>query len=202
MNRKYLIILIVFLLMIFSVSCKKDEEGKTKEEPNLFDVEIDNLEIEEDGEKDLEFKSEDLDKLSFTIDDNEIVSFEAEDKTIHFKALKIGSTKLVVKASDEIIKEINIKVIEKVIFIPVATGKLLLKGIDKEASVKVIITKDGLNLDDIKWTIDSDCIQMETQGAIAHFKSLSRGKAVVTIALGEYTNSFVIYVTNIRGDIE
>ena len=43
---------------------------------------------------------------------------------------------------------------------------------------------------------------METQGAIAHFKSLSRGKATVTISLGEYTNSFEIYVTNIRGDIE
>ena len=93
--------------------------------------------------------------------------------------------------------------IDEVIFIPLPTGKLLLKGVDKEASVKVIITKKDLKDQEVIWIIDDlEIVEVETQGVIAKFHSIKRGSTKVTIKVGDYSSSFTLYVTNIRGDID
>ena len=97
----------------------------------------------------------------------------------------------------------DLEVIEEVIYLPIPTGMILLKGVDKEASVKIILTKEGLDNEEVKWSLDTEgIVEVQTQGKIAHFHSLSRGKVVVTVSVGNYTNSFIVYVTNIRGDID
>ena len=197
MKRRFILILILLLVSAFSFSCKGKEEDL-----NVANIEEASLELEIGRTYIVSVNTEVMENLSFVLSDEDIASYEIENNNLLVKANKIGNAKLDVIYKEQVIDSVDLEVIEEVIYLPIPTGMILLKGVDKEASVKVIITKDGLDLNDIKWTIDSDCLQMETQGTIAHFKSLARGKAIVTVTLDEYTNSFEIYVTNIRGDIE
>ena len=205
------IILILIFILIFSFSCKKEEE-ETKTIPNEtptpietiipFETSTNSLELEVNRTKEISFSSEVVNDLEFKLD-NDFVSIEVSDDKIIVSSNKVGLSKLNVYYEDELIKTIDINVIEEVIFLPVATGKILLKGIDKVASVKVIITKPELKDEEIVWTLDNfDCVEMTTQGSIAKFQSIARGHVTVTVTCGEYSNSFIIYVTNIRGDID
>ena len=201
MNKKRFLLIILLISLFGLVGCmskKKDPTVIPSETPtpSIVIPSFDDVEMEI-GESVV------IDTLyDLSINESDIVSLDRHEDGYILTGLKIGEALCTVTVSSDIAVSFKIKVIEKVLFLPVPTGKLLLKGIDKEASVKVIITKPGLSEEDIVWEIDSDCVEMETQGCIAHFKSVARGKCNVTVHLGDYSNTFVLYVTNIRGDIE
>ena len=211
---KKFLLFIIFSLLIFSFACNKDKNNsdepiKDKEETienvtNNVDIEVslDEIELEIGKEKEILITSDKLNELSFLVN-NDCATFTINDNKLIVTGNKLGNATLNIIYNNETIKNININVIEEVIYIPIPTGKLLLKGIDKEASVKVIITKDELKNEKVTWSLSSDdVVSMETQGVIARFNSLKRGSVIVTISFGEYSNSFTLYVTNIRGDID
>ena len=198
MKRRFILILILLLVSVFSFSCKGKEEDL-----NVASIEEASLELEIGRTYTVSVNTEMMENLSFVLSDENIASYEIENNNLLIKANKIGSAKLDVIYKEQVIDSVNLEVIEEVIYLPIPTGMILLKGVDKEASVKIILTKEGLDLNTATWEIDnSDVVSMEYQGGIAHFHSISRGKAVVTVKVGDYQNSFVIYVTNIRGDID
>ena len=198
-------IIISFLLIFVSLILFGCESGQNKNEETDFKVDVDSLEVEVGHAKILNIENYIPGEMFFKVENEEVASFTIADNAlvVAVEGENVGNTNLNVIYHDEIIKTIKIKVIEEVIFLPIPTGKILLKGVDKEASVKIILTKDGLDFNSATWEIDnSDVVSMEYQGGIAHFHSLARGKATVTVRVGDYENSFEIYVTNIRGDID
>ena len=202
--KKHIIILLTILLSLTFVlsSCKKTETSIITT-INKISLDIDDLEVEVSKSKTITFETDDLDNLSFSILDDTIALVELVDKSFTITGLKIGSTKLNITYDNELVKTVDINIIDEVLFLPVPTGMLLIKGIDKEASIKVIITKDNLSPSDIEWIIEDDTIiQTETQDNIIKIHSIKRGNTKVTVKLGEYTNSFTVYVTNIRGDLD
>lgn len=208
--KKIVTIFILLLITIFSFSCKDKNNNKTQTEKektkpilNTIDFSFDKEEVLlELGENStIVFNSNDS-NITIDILDFSIASFVINDNVISIKGEEKGNTKLVCKSGDKVLDEVEIKVIEKVIFIPLPTNKLLLKGIDESASVKVIITLDGYN-EDIIWEVeDPEIVSIESQDRIARFTSLKIGSTEVVIRCGEYSNTFTIYVTDIRGDID
>ena len=200
MKKNIILSFLIVFLSLMMLACGKTDANKIN-----LKVDADYLEVEVGHTNILSIEVDKPEEISIVMEDDSIASCNLTDNSlsIYVSGEKIGKTKLNIIYQEEVIKSIDIDVIEEVIYLPIPTGMILLKGVDKEASVKVILTKDGLNEEDIKWSIDSDdIVSMETQGAIAHFHSLKRGKVEVTVSIGNYTNTFLIYVTNIRGDLE
>ncbi|MBP5551568.1 MAG: hypothetical protein J6X93_05920 [Bacilli bacterium] len=197
MKRRFILILILLLVSVFSFSCKG------KEDLNVASIEEASLELELGRTYTVSVNTEMMESLSFVLSDEDIASYEIENNNLLVKANKIGSAKLDVIYKEQVIDSVDLEVIEEVIYLPIPTGMILLKGVDKEASVKIILTKEGLDNEEVKWSLDTEgIVEVQTQGKIAHFHSLSRGKVEVTVSVGNYTNSFIVYVTNIRGDID
>ena len=198
MKRRFILILILLLVSVFSFSCKGKEEDL-----NVASIEEATLELELGRTYTVSVNTEMMENLSFVLSDEDIASYEIENNNLLVKANKIGSAKLDVIYKEQVIDSVDLEVIEEVIYLPIPTGMILLKGVDKEASVKIILTKEGLDNEEVKWSLDTEgIVEVQTQGKIAHFHSLSRGKVEVTVSVGNYTNSFIVYVTNIRGDID
>ena len=200
MKKNIILSFLIVFLSLMMLACGKTDANKIN-----LKVDTDYLEVEVGHANILSIEVDKPDEISIAMEDDSIASCNLTDNSlvINVSGEKIGKTKLNIIYQEEVIKSIDIDVIEEVIYLPIPTGMILLKGVDKEASVKVILTKDGLNEEDIKWSLDvDDIVSMETQGAIAHFHSLKRGKVEVTVSIGNYTNTFLIYVTNIRGDLE
>ena len=197
--KKNLILILLFLLVIpLYVGCKTNEENY-----DVASISEESIELEIGRIYTINVNTEVMDSLTFTLENDKLASIEIENNALKIEANDTGITKLNVIYKEKIIDSVTLKIIEEVIFLPIPTGKILLKGVDKEASVKIILTKDGLDLNSATWEIDnSDVVSMEYQGGIAHFHSLARGKATVTVRVGDYENTFEIYVTNIRGDID
>ena len=198
--KRYLIIFnLMFLLILSLISCGK----KVKEEDITISL-SGNIpdEVEIGTSISLDIDSNKLDELEYIYDDK-IINLKVESGKLLIDTLNKGNTNIDIKYQDKVYNTLNIKVIDKVIYLPIPTGKLLLKGIDKSASVKVIITKDELKNSEVSWELDNpDIVSIKTQGNIAYFESLARGKTTVTVKVGNYSNSFILYVTNIRGDID
>ena len=197
--KKNLILILLFLLVIpLYVGCKTNEENY-----DVASISEESIELEIGRIYTINVNTEVMDSLTFTLENDKLASIEIENNALKIEANDTGITKLNVIYKEKIIDSVILSIIEEVIFLPIPTGKILLKGVDKEASVKIILTKEGLDLSSASWEIDnSDVVSMEYQGGIAHFHSLARGKATVTVRVGDYENSFEIYVTNIRGDID
>ena len=197
--KKNLILILLFLLVIpLYVGCKTNEENY-----DVASISEESIELEIGRIYTINVNTEVMDSLTFTLENDKLASIEIENNALKIEANDTGITKLNVIYKEKIIDSVTLNIIEEVIFLPIPTGKILLKGVDKEASVKIILTKDGLDLNSATWEIDnSDVVSMEYQGGIAHFHSLARGKATVTVRVGDYDNTFEIYVTNIRGDID
>ena len=141
--------------------------------------------------------------LEFSVSNNQIIECNVLDNELSINGLNVGSTKLEIKYEGTVYKTIDINVIDEVLYLPIPKKVLLLKGVGVSASVKVIITKDELKNEDVTWIIDNpDIVEYETQNNIIHFTSIARGNSKVTVTVGDYSNSFMLYVTNIRGDIE
>ena len=198
MKKNLILILFILLVIPLYVGCKTNEENY-----DVASISEESIELEIGRNYIVNVNTEVMDSLTFTLENDKLASIEIEKNALKIEANDTGVTKLNVIYKEKIIDSVTLNIIEEVIFLPIPTGKILLKGVDKEASVKIILTKEGLDLNSATWEIDnSDVVSMEYQGGIAHFHSISRGKAVVTVKVGDYTNSFVIYVTNIRGDID
>lgn len=198
MKKNLILILLILLVIPLYVGCKTNEENY-----DVANISEESIELENGRIYTINVNTEVMDSLTFTLENDKLASIEIEKNALKIEANDTGVTKLNVIYKEKIIDSVTLNIIEEVIFLPIPTGKILLKGVDKEASVKIILTKEGLDLNSATWEIDnSDVVSMEYQGGIAHFHSISRGKAVVTVKVGDYTNSFVIYVTNIRGDID
>ena len=198
MKKNLILILLVLLVIPLYVGCKTNEENY-----DVANISEESIELENGRSYIVNVNTEVMDSLTFTLENDKLASIEIENNALKIEANDTGITKLNVIYKEKIIDSVTLNIIEEVIFLPIPTGKILLKGVDKEASVKIILTKDGLDLNSATWEIDnSDVVSMEYQGGIAHFHSLARGKATVTVRVGDYENSFEIYVTNIRGDID
>ena len=198
MKKNLILILLVLLVIPLYVGCKTNEENY-----DVANISEESIELENGRSYIVNVNTEVMDSLTFTLENDKLASIEIEKNALKIEANDTGVTKLNVIYKEKIIDSVTLNIIEEVIFLPIPTGKILLKGVDKEASVKIILTKEGLDLNSVTWEIDnSDVVSMECQGGIAHFHSLARGKAIVTVRVGQYTNTFEIYVTNIRGDID
>ena len=198
MKKNLIIILILLLVSVFSFSCKGKEEDL-----NVASIEEESMELELGRSYSITVNTEVMEEITFGLSEEDIVSLIIENNIVFVTANNIGSTNLEVIYKDQVIDSISLEVIDEVIYLPIPTGMILLKGVDKEASVKIILTKEGLDNEEVKWSLDTEgIVEVETQGKIAHFHSLSRGKVEVTVSVGSYTNSFIVYVTNIRGDID
>ena len=199
MPKRYiwLLLLICSVFFLFT-SCNKQEEE------NNIDVQIEVLELEMvlGEQKEIAYSTNKREDIKIEAE-SDVISLDVNNDLIIVRANEIGNSKINISYDNEIIKSIAVKVKENPIYIPVPTGKLILKGIDKEASVKVIITDPNLLNEEIHWQLEKEnIVSIETQGAIAHFVSLQRGNTKVTIQIGAYSNTFTLYVSNIRGDIE
>lgn len=193
MNKllKLNLFLLIFIIS-FCFGCKED---------NVLKLDLESFEVEIGSKNSFSFESSK--ELDIYIENDEIATFKNENNTVTIDGKSIGGTNLIFKNNDKIIKTINIEIIDKVVYLPVPTGKLLLKGIDKDASVKAIITKASITSEDVIWEVENpEIVSIDYQGCIAKFHSLARGKTLVTVRVGNYSNSFTIYVTNIRGDID
>ena len=198
MKKNLILILLVLLVIPLYVGCKTNEENY-----DVANISEESIELENGRIYTINVNTEVMDSLTFTLENDKLASIEIENNALKIEAKDTGVTKLNAIYKEKIIDSVTLNIIEEVIFLPIPTGKILLKGVDKEASVKIILTKEGLDLNSATWEIDnSDVVSMECQGGIAHFHSLARGKAIVTVRVGQYTNTFEIYVTNIRGDID
>ncbi|MBO7535824.1 MAG: hypothetical protein J6T34_01600, partial [Bacilli bacterium] len=140
MKKRFILILILLLVSVFSFSCKGKEEDL-----NVASIEEASLELEIGRTYTVSVNTEMMENLSFVLSDEDIASYEIENNRLLLKANKIGSAKLDVIYKEQVIDSVDLEVIEEVIYLPIPTGMILLKGVDKEASVKIILTKEGLD---------------------------------------------------------
>ena len=195
---KLCLIFIIILNLFICFACGKEEMVIQ------FEMKEQNVELVLGEVIDLDFTTNlNKEEIKKTFkEEQDIVNVSGTD-SIKIEALKVGSAILHFSYLDKDLHDLTINVIENPLYLPVPTGKLILKGIEKEATVKVIITKEELLNQEITWTVETEGIVSYTvQGAIIKFSSLKRGSTKVTVTVGNYSNSFMVYVANIRGDIE
>lgn len=93
------------------------------------------------------------------------------------------------------------EVIKPLFYLPVPEHRIVLNRIGLTCSVRAILLDETINATPV-WTVsDSSIISLEYQGFVGKIQSLKRGISNVTITLGTYSESFDVYVTNIRGEV-
>lgn len=183
MNKKGIFLSLVFLILFFSaiaivVSKSTDTKDTTKKEVEVIEEKI---EIEKDsiylvvGEKE-QIKLSDNKEYSFFSLDEEIATVDASG---FVSAIDAGNTKIIVKNSSGVTKEVSINVepkVEKVIF---EKEKLTIeKG--KNIELNYSIEPVGAKVESIEFlSTNSEIVTIEDNNIIAR----NTGKATVTILI-------------------
>lgn len=170
---------------------------------DYLDIDLSKIRIEEGKNYTINFVRKQDAEILFEFKDScgEILT---NKDNIVIKANKTGESSILISLKEDkpiLLGEKLVSVEKKVFYVPVPTGKVVLKGVGKECSVKVIILRE-MKESKINWAIsDSSIIEYQTQDNIIFIKSKIKGISTITFSYGGFSESFDVYVTNLRGEI-
>jgi Flp pilus assembly secretin CpaC len=186
-----------FFFLTLLGSCASNETKPA----NLLEVDSSPISVELYHAVTREFVVKEDIELVFTVENPSIATVNVGEGNFTVYGSAIGDTSLTIASSNgDVLANIDIDVIEPVIYLPVPSGSLYVKGIGKTVSVKGVITDSSVAGEAIWSVSDPEIVSFEAQGLLAIFTTLKRGNTLVTLTYGEHEASFMLYVTNIKGE--